>query len=74
MSILLHKPYLEKWSTKGGQNIQKKLSTWFMDNPLETFPSFDVANTSKTKQEEDWLCYYCYTGILVCSTPLLTRP
>ena len=36
MSMLLHKPYLVKWSTKGegGQKSPKKLSTWFMDAPL----------------------------------------
>ena len=36
MSILLHKPYLVKWFTKGrgGQNVQK-LSTWFMNDPLD---------------------------------------
>ena len=35
MSMLLHKPYLVKWSTKGegGQKSPKKLSTWFMDAP-----------------------------------------
>ena len=36
MSMLLHKPYLVKWSTKGGggSKISKKLSTWFMDAPF----------------------------------------
>ena len=33
---LLHKAYLENWSTKkargGGQNVQKTV-TWFMDGP-----------------------------------------
>ena len=35
MSILLHKPYLVKWSIKGEgvKNIKKKLSTLFMDAP-----------------------------------------
>ena len=34
MSMLLHKSYLVKWSTKGegGKNLQK-LSTWSMDAP-----------------------------------------
>ena len=34
-TILLHKPYLVKWSTKGeeGQNVKKSLSTRFMDDP-----------------------------------------
>ena len=32
MSILLHKPYLVKWSTKwGGGKMSKNTSTWFMD-------------------------------------------
>ena len=36
MSILLHKPYLVKLSTKGGggSKLSKILSTWFMDDPL----------------------------------------
>ena len=39
MSILLHKPYLVKWSTKGegGSKMFKNLSTWFMDDPLYKF-------------------------------------
>ena len=42
MSILLHKTCFEKWSTKGVKNIQKKLSTWFMDDPLwDILGSFD---------------------------------
>ena len=32
--ILLHKPYMTKWSKKGeGVKMFKKLSTWFMDVP-----------------------------------------
>ena len=30
MTILLHKPYLVKWSTKGF-----KMSKWFMDEPTQ---------------------------------------
>ena len=32
MYMLLHKPYLVKWSTKGrkGSKMFKKMSTWFM--------------------------------------------
>ena len=39
MSILLHKPYLVKWSTKrgGGSKKSKFLSTWFMNDPLYFF-------------------------------------
>ena len=34
MSILLHKPYLVKWSTKGeGVKNFQKMSTWFMNDP-----------------------------------------
>ena len=32
MTILLHKPYLVKVATMGGQ-IPKILTTWFMDDP-----------------------------------------
>ena len=37
MSILLHKPYLVKLSTKGGggSKMPKILSTWFMDDPQD---------------------------------------
>ena len=32
MYMLLHKPYLVKWSTNGGKGskMSKKMSTWFM--------------------------------------------
>ena len=32
MYMLLHKPHLVKWSTKGGKGskMSKKMSTWFM--------------------------------------------
>ena len=36
MSILLHKPYLVKWSIKEdgvGSKISQNLFTWFMDDP-----------------------------------------
>ena len=35
-SILLHKPYIAKWSTKGGGRVLnvQKLYTWFMDVPI----------------------------------------
>ena len=44
MVILLHKPYLVKWSTKGrGESkMSKKLSTWFMDDPTPQNSSFLV--------------------------------
>ena len=37
MTILLHKPYLVKVTTKGerGSKMPKKLTTWFMDDPSE---------------------------------------
>ena len=41
----LHKPYLEKWTTKGSIKIikiSKNLYTWFMDDPY-----FDVFHTVK---------------------------
>ena len=36
MTILLHKPYLVKVTTKGGggSKISKNLTTWFMDDPF----------------------------------------
>ena len=36
MSTLLYNPYIVKWSTKGegGLKKTKKLSTWFMNDPL----------------------------------------
>ena len=36
MTILLHKPYLVKVTTKGGggSKIPKILTTWFMDDPI----------------------------------------
>ena len=36
MSTLLYNPYIVKWSTKGegGLKKSKKLSTWFMNDPL----------------------------------------
>ena len=34
MSILLHKPYLVKWSTRGVSKMMSQiLSTWLMDDP-----------------------------------------
>ena len=35
MSTFLYNPYIVKWSTKGEgvANVQKKLSTWFMNDP-----------------------------------------
>ena len=71
MSILLHKAYLEKWSTKGVQNVQKML-TYCMDNLLETFPSFDVANTSKrSRRMAGWATIAGWHTIpVVCCTPL----
>ena len=41
MSILLHKPYLVKLSTKGegGSKMPKILSTWFMDDPKFAYGS-----------------------------------
>ena len=38
MTILLHKLYLVKWTTKGeGSKISKKLSTWVMDSPSRDY-------------------------------------
>ena len=36
MTILLHKPYLVKVTTKGGggSKMPKNVTTWFMDDPL----------------------------------------
>ena len=38
MSILLHKPYLVKVTTKGGggSKISKNLTTWFLINDFKT--------------------------------------
>ena len=36
MSTLLYNTYIVKWSTKGEgvEKVQKKMSTWFMNDPL----------------------------------------
>ena len=35
MSLLLHKPYSVKCSTKGDTKMSNKMSTWFMDDPWQ---------------------------------------
>ena len=37
MTILLHKPYLVKVTTKWGSKIPKILTTWFMDDSTHKF-------------------------------------
>ena len=47
MFILLHKHYLVKWFKKGegwSKISKKKLSTWFMDDPLKTVDQLQGSN------------------------------
>ena len=53
MTILLHKTYLVKVTTKGGQNskISKKFTTWFMDDPLVHILGVKKDQTSWVEEE-----------------------
>ena len=53
MSVLLHKAYLVKYSTKGrggGVKMSKKLSTWFMNDPL--WKSSAIVQTSTARWQK----------------------
>ena len=55
MYMLLHKPHLVKWSTKGGKGskMSKKMSTWFMTQTIAfrdvTVKFFDMGLNRKIR-------------------------
>ena len=54
MTILLHKPYLKKVTTKegGGSKIPKILTTWFMDDHKWWKEEHHLMNNSKSGRQD----------------------